>query len=159
MAGENEDKRGGNNPTGQSGVPDLVELRRHKVAQLLVLRPGISRRQVVDFLGQHDPETGQPRLVNPETGNPFSLGTIQNDIAAIKDRWIERADEDIEAWVAGESAKLDELEAACWRTGNYDGVLRIITFRARLFGLCRPAQVEANVGGDIILRVDGGEEI
>ena len=143
------------NKTGTNGS-DLTELRRRAVARLLIRKPNITRRELHAALAAPN-EIGQPRIVNPDTGEPFSLGTIQNDVDWLKGNWREKAGQDYTDWVAGEIAKLDEVEAVAWQERDLDTVLKCMTRRAKLLVLDKPERTEISGkdGGDIVIKVGG----
>jgi hypothetical protein len=121
---------------------DLIEYRRRLIARLLIRKPNITRRELHMSLATPD-ETGQPRILNPDTGEPYSLGTIQNDIDWLKADWRAKSGQDYDDWVAGELAKLDELEAVAWRVEDVDAVLKCMARRAKLKGLDAPTTSKA----------------
>ena len=89
------------------GSNGKTEYRRRLVAQALIEHPNATQRQIQENVGK--------AVLNPETGEPYSLGTINNDIQVIKADWREKAESDFGDWVAGELAKLDRLEESGWR--------------------------------------------
>ena len=133
-----------NNATANGS--DLTEYRRRLIARLLIRKPNITRRELHASLATPD-EMGNPRFINKKTGKPYSLGTIQADIDWLKADWRNRAGQDYDDWVAGELAKLDELEAAAWQEKEYIVVLRCMERRAKLKGLDAPTRQEISGEG------------
>jgi len=105
----------------------VLEKRRRLISSMLIRRPNITRRELMDEIGK--------MILNPATGEPFSLGTIQNDIDALKEGWRERAAEDAAAWIAEQLATIDQLQGDAWSQRDYGVVLRCIQERAKLKGL------------------------
>lgn len=107
-----------------------TEQRRLQIAALLVRKPTITQRQIERLLAANG-------IVNPETKEAYSLGTINSDIKAIKAEWMERRRQDADVWIAGELAKLDALEEDGWRGNNPAVVFQAMKMRGqylRLFG-------------------------
>lgn len=115
------------------GNPNLIEYRRKLVAGLLVRRPNIQQRDIMDAVGK--------QVLNPQTDRPYSLGTINNDIQAIRAGWRERAGLDYDEWVAEQIATLDEVETEAWLSKNFELVLKCMDRRAKLLGLDKPQQL------------------
>jgi len=118
----------------------LMELRRSLIAALLSADPRITQRQILTALERKG-------LFNPDSGNPYSVGTINTDIKVIKVQWRERAGIDAEGWLSEVLAKLDELEKKGWTTGKPDLVLKCIQERNKLLGLYSPSRQEITGAG------------
>lgn len=108
----------------------VIAQRREKVADLI--RAHVSYREIARVLG-------------------VGLGTVGDDVKAIKAAHLERAAESYEARVAEEDAKLDFLERIHfpqvakgdkWSSEFY---LRIMDRRAKLHGLDQPVRAEIKV--------------
>jgi hypothetical protein len=112
----------------------IIEYRRRLISRLIVRKPNITHREVVEALGT--------QVRNPATGQPYALSTIHNDIQRIKEVWREKSEQDYGDWVAGELAKLDEAEAEAWSQGRVDYVIRCMERRAKLMGFDKPARHE-----------------
>jgi hypothetical protein len=126
----------------------------------MVLKPNVTRRAIQRILAAPDEGTGEPVMVNPETGRPWSLGTIQADVEAIKAQWRESAVQEVGDFVARSLATLDELQELAWRQENGELILKVEARRAQLLGLNKPSA--ANVGfedGVIQIKVQGGDNI
>jgi hypothetical protein len=108
----------------------IIEKRRRMVASLLARQPRISRRELQEQVGK--------KLVNPDTGNPFALGTIQNDIDALKTQNRERAGQQFSVWIGEQLLGLEELMTEAWHRGDLTIVLRCMQERAKLLGLNEP---------------------
>ena len=116
---------------------------------MLLRRPNITRREVMKNLADVP-------LLNPATNEPFSLGTIQNDIDALKARWRERSAENADEWIAELLATIDQLQGDAWQEREYGVVVRCIQERAKLKGLYAPDKAEFSGpgGGPIELELD-----
>lgn len=108
----------------------VIAQRREKVADLI--RAHVSYREIARVLG-------------------VGLGTVGDDVKAIKAMYAARSAEAYEARVAEEDAKLDFLErihfpavakGEKWASEFY---LRIMDRRSKLHGLDQPARVSAKV--------------
>ena len=83
----------------------LIEDRRARVASYKV--QGLSMRQTIAAMTKE-------KHVNPDTGKPWNLTTIKEDVDYLTARWKEEALRDITEVKANELAKLDRLEAEAW---------------------------------------------
>ena len=130
---------------GNNGV---IEYRRRLVSSLLTRQPNIRQREIQRHL--------ETKVINPDIGSDYSLGTINNDIQVIKAAWMEKAGRDYGEWVADEIGGLDEVEAAAWQKGKLDIVLRCKERRAKLLGLDAPAKHEVSGpdGDPILIKLD-----
>jgi len=132
--------------SARNGSNGKTEYRRRLVAAALIEHPNVTQRQLQEQIGK--------AVLNPETDEPYSLGTINNDIRAIRDGWREKANDDYDDWIAGELAKLDRLEEAGWRINDYDLVLKCMSRRAKLLGLDKPQRLShegTGEGGAIVV--------
>jgi len=114
----------------------ITQQRRRLVSSIIIRRPAITRRELHKLVSE--------KIKNPYSDKPFVLSTIQNDIAAIKRRWQERIDQNVEAWMAELFATLDELQGDAWGKSEYAIVVRCIQERAKLRGIYAPARVEVS---------------
>lgn len=120
---------------------DIRDRRRQLVAGIMVRRPRVTQREIRRLLA----EKGH---VNPETGEPWSLGTINSDVEAIREEARERMEEDADTWRARELQMLRELQADAWDAGEYRTVVAISKRRAKLLGLDEPDEFRTTVGTD-----------
>ena len=109
--------------------------RRQKVAQVLVRRPRVTVQQMRRVLAK----AGH---INPERDEPWSTGTVQNDIEAVREEAREQMRQDADEWRAKELDKLRQLEQDAWDEGNHDLVLKCMKRRANLLGLDEPEEVD-----------------
>ena len=127
----------------------LMDRRRAMVAELIVKRPGITQRQITAWLAtvvEKKNEFGEviaskPRLVNPETGEPFCLTTINKDIEHIRQLWRDLAAKDAAEWLAAQLAALDEAEAIAWIKKDTSEVLKVWQQRNKILGLEAPLKI------------------
>jgi len=129
---------------------DRREQRRQKVAQILVRRPRVTVRQIRRALAK----SGH---TNPETEKPWSIGTVQSDIEAVREEAREQMRESADNWRAKELDKLRQLEQDAWDEGNHELVLRCMKRRADLLGLDEPDQVEMD--GQLDLKSDTLDDV
>jgi len=83
----------------------IIDDRRARVASFKV--QGLSIRETIAALTK-------AKFVNPETGKPWGLDTIQQDLAFLTEAWRSSALRDITEVKAEELAKLDRLEKEAW---------------------------------------------
>ncbi|MBA3701461.1 MAG: hypothetical protein M3Q62_14615 [Actinomycetota bacterium] len=94
-------------PRNQKQNPDVIA-RRRKVAMFLL--HGLNQEEIVESLPK-----GRDPIVNPKTGKPYSIGTINGDIQALLAEWKEHAAQDIETLKGKHPAEVREAKraAAC----------------------------------------------
>ena len=83
---------------------EIIAYRRQRVAEMRLLR--IPQRQIVKALADEG-------LVNPLTGKPFSLGTVNTDIEALQARW--------QREYLADTDRLASSWRSCWRPGASPG--------------------------------------
>lgn len=115
---------------------DIRDRRRQLVAEIMVRRPRVTQRQVRDALT----EQGH---INPETGEAWSLGTINRDVEAVREQAQKRMNRSAEEWRSQELEMLRELQADAWEEGEYRTVIQVSKRRAKLLGLDEPEQIDA----------------
>jgi len=123
------------NPNSGGNGNGIIERRRRAIGIILAERPTISQRELMEVLEK------QADIVNPRTGAAYCLGTINNDLQAIKRGWMERAYQCYSDWVSEQVAKLDRLEERAWRSNDLAIVLRCIDRRCKLLGLDEPTRL------------------
>lgn len=89
-------------------------------------------------------------IVNPETGEPYSLGTISNDVTFVKKQWIKEAAADVKEVKAAQLAELKEARRKAWADGNVAEVRRNLDLETTLTGTKAPAQVDMTSKGEQI---------
>jgi hypothetical protein len=82
-----------------------IEDRRARVASFKV--QGLSIRKIIAALAK-------AKCVNPDTGKPWSVRAIHEDLVHLTARWKSEALRDITQAKADELARLDELEREAW---------------------------------------------
>ncbi len=132
--------------------PNVTSTRRARVAQL-VLR-GLTAREIVAALA-----SGDNRIINGRTGEPWSLGTIGSDLIALKAEWNRRAAEAYDEHRARQLAEIAEVKRAAWAKGRYDTILKALEREAKLLGLDAHERLEVSGpgGGDIRFHVTYGD--
>lgn len=119
----------------------LRDRRRQFLAREMVRRPRVTQRQLRRALT----EAGH---VNPETQKPWSLGTVNNDVEAIREAARERMEQSAETWRANELDLLARVQERALEEGELRTVVMISRRRAALLGLDEPDELRATVGPD-----------
>lgn len=114
----------------------IMERRRRLVMAALVRNPTATQRQIQEAVGK--------QIDNIETGKPYALGTIHNDIQMVRKGWERQAQRDYGVWVAEELARLYEVEEEGWKRGDFDLVLKCSDRRCKLKGLHAPERFIIN---------------
>jgi hypothetical protein len=118
----------------------LKAARQHKVQQL-VLR-GLTQREIVAALEKQ-------RVINPQTGKPWSLGTINADLKELEAHWEQAALEERCKKKARVNQELQELKRAAWTEKNLALVADLIKQERQLFNLDEPITVNHQLGGNV----------
>lgn len=118
----------------------LKAARQHKVQQL-VLR-GMTQREIVTALEKQ-------RIINPQTGKPWSLGTINADLQELEAQWEKSALEERSRKKAKVNQELQELKRAAWGEKNYSLVAELLKQERQLFNLDEPITVNHQLGGSV----------
>jgi hypothetical protein len=117
---------------------DAIELRRDQVARLRARR--LTVRQIVEALAAE-------RCLNPTTGRPWSVGTIDEDLKVVLRRWKSGAVEAMENHVAEQLAQLNEVKRQGFENGELQAVLGALKHEARLLGIEAPEKVAVSHSG------------
>lgn len=118
----------------------LKAARQQKVEQLNLR--GLSQREIAKALEKQ-------RMINVNTGKPWSLATINSDLQELEEQWREAALKDRLAKKARVGAEIQELKRAAWAERNHALVAQLIVQERQLYGLDEP--IELTVSG----RVEG----
>lgn len=108
----------------------VIDQRRALLGSLLVRVPGITLNQLVDQIGGV--------LVNPKTGEPYTLTTIHGDKQTLVKRWREEAMADVESHVSRQFAEIQEVKKLGWQQKDGDLVLKALKRESQLLGLDAP---------------------
>ncbi|MBX6770866.1 MAG: hypothetical protein IRY83_04020 [Chloroflexi bacterium] len=109
-----------------------TELRRLRVAELMLARPGISIRALAREVG-------------------CSIGTAHNDAAAIRAEWAARRSALYESRAAEDLRRTDEAISALWpqvvagKGWAVDRLVALLTYRAKVLGL-ETQKTELDIG-------------
>ena len=109
----------------EKGNQTMIDLRRMRVASL-VLRQ-LNQREIVEALGRV--------MLNPDTGKPYSLGTINTDIRHLRSEWRQKAISDSNEHRSRVWAELQEVKREAWAQKNLKAVLLCLAQERALLGL------------------------
>ena len=124
-----------------------IAARRRIIQSLLLRNAHATQRDIERYLGEQN-------FVNPDTGRPYSLGTINSDIQAIEEEWQAAALQDIQERKARRNAELEELKKDAWSAKDRSTVLAIIREQNKMDGAYAPARTETTINPDEILVVE-----
>jgi hypothetical protein len=116
----------------------IVVEQRRRIVSGLYLRQKLTQRRIQEALAKN------PETRNPETGEPWSVGTINSDIKAIKKQWREEASREYSEHVAYVNAEIEELLAKAWQEGDGNLALNALRTKIDLFGLKAPTRHEVS---------------
>jgi hypothetical protein len=104
---------------------DAIEAKRLELVAALRLR-GRTQREIQQALAQ--------QMLNPQTGEPYSLGTINGDIKKLERQWRKSAADTIEEHKARQLAEIGEVKRQAWLDKDAALVLRAIDTEANITG-------------------------
>ena len=104
----------------------IIDLRRLRVASL-VLRQ-VTQREIVELLPRY-------KVSNPNTGRPYSLGTVNNDIQHLKSEWQAQARANIDEHLGRIWAELQEVKREACGQKDLRAVLAALGEEIDLLGL------------------------
>ena len=104
---------------------DAIEAKRLELVSALRLR-GRTQREIQQALA------GQ--MVNPQTGEPYSLGTINADIKKLERQWRKAAADTTEEHKARQLAEIGEVKRQAWADKDPALVLRAVDLESNILG-------------------------
>jgi len=107
----------------------ILDKRRRRVAALRLR--GLTQREIVNGLSEAD-------MLNPKTGRPYSVATVNHDLKVIQEGWREEATQDIAEHVARILAELHEVKRAAWSEKAFGDILRAIEKECKILGIDSP---------------------
>lgn len=116
----------------------LVAQNRRRIVASLMLRKRLTQLQIQEELAK-DPET-----LNPETGQPWSIGTINSDVKEIRKQWRIEASQHYDDYVAEVHAELKELSNRAWQDEDLKTIVDALKIKMKLFGLEAPSRHEVS---------------
>jgi hypothetical protein len=72
--------------------------------------------------------------VNPDTGKPWSLGTVNRDVQALRKEWEEDTKQKFEEYIEGQLAKIRLAQKEAWVQGNLEQYGRFLEMEIRITG-------------------------
>ncbi len=123
----------------EKGNQTMIDLRRMRVASL-VLRQ-LNQREIVEALGRV--------MTNPETGKPYSLGTINGDIRYLRSEWRQKAIRDSAEHRGRVWAELQEVKREAWAQKNLKAVLACLAQERALLGLDGELPADTSLPGQV----------
>ena len=115
-----------------NSVQSSIDSRRRLVAGMRLRH--LTQREIVAKLE----ELG---IRNPDTGEPYSLGTINSDVKALRRQWKEEAARDTGELMADVRAELVEVRQRAWTDGELAIILRSLKQECDLLGLDAPTKI------------------
>ena len=127
-----------------SSQNEIIAMRRNKVAELRL--SGGSERAIWEALAYGNRrEGGLGRLVNPKTGEPFSLATIHLDIKALEKEWRESAAQATDVHQARQLAEIQHIKVMAFNSRNPALALRAIDSEIKLLGTAAPVKLDISM--------------
>lgn len=123
----------------------IIQRRRLRVAELRLM--GATQRAIWQALADGG-QGGVGRMVNPETGEPFSLGTINNDIKALEKEWHTEASRHTSEHMARQLAEIQKIKIQAFTQKNPHLALRAIETEMKLLGTAAPQKIDLGLPVD-----------
>lgn len=101
-------------------------LRRSFIAEHLLIY-NLTQTEIVDALA----EAGH---INPKTGEPWSIGTVNRDVSMLRSEWEEKAAADYDLHVRTQLAKIHQAQRAAWASGDLDTFARFMEQEIKITG-------------------------
>ena len=116
--------------------------RRSFIAESLLIY-NLTQAEIVDALA----EAGH---VNPKTGEPWSIGTVNRDVSILREEWEQKAAADYAKHVQSQLARVQQAQAAAWSKGDLDAYARFMDQEMKLTGTAQRdmSNVNADPVGD-----------
>lgn len=113
-----------------------VMMRREVVARLALKR--MSLREIADALEKQG-------IVNPDTGEAYSYGTVKRDLDAMSEEWKANAQRDLDTMRHEVLAELNEVKRAAWANNDLTSIIKAVDRISKLFGLDAPERIDSNI--------------
>ena len=95
-----------------------------------MLLRGLTQREIETAMGQ--------KLLNPDTGKPWSIATVNRDIKEIRAGWRAEYAASYDQHISGMMAEIREVRREAWRREDFDLVLKCCDRECKLLGLDQP---------------------
>lgn len=129
---------------------DVTQMRRERITALLAR--GLTQREITMALGKPLSEGG---LLNPDTGKPYDLATVNRDIKAIRREWQARTAKSIDKHQARQLMELQELKRFAWANKDADLALRALEKEMRLLGTAKQTDgIQVNIQIELLSRFE-----
>lgn len=110
--------------------------RREFIAQSLLIY-NLTQAEMVDALA----EAGH---VNPKTGEPWSIGTINRDVSILRQEWETNAAASYDQHVQVQLGKIHQAQAEAWSRGDLDAFARFMEQEMKLTGTAQRDMTNQN---------------
>lgn len=86
-------------------------------------------------------------VVNPKTGEAYSVATIGRDVKHVTDEWRERAMQAISDHKARQLHEIAVLKREAWLAGDRGTVIKALRIETQILGTNAPLELDAKVTG------------
>ncbi len=118
---------------------DIRDHRREAVARLRL--KGNTQREICIKLAEEG-------IVNPETDEPWTVGTICTDLKALEKIWKQNAINHIAEKKGQMFAEYEEIKRVAWKEKDFNAILRACKQQCELLGLNAPEKQELSTDED-----------
>lgn len=127
----------------------IIDKRRQAVAQMRLR--GATQREIEEQLNK----TG---FINPDTGNPWSLGIINKDLQELEKEWRESAKADMADLKGQQLAEIRAGRRKAWSDGDLNNVRQFMKLEIDLLGTDAPKKFqEVTWQDEIVAALRAGE--
>lgn len=122
------------------------DARRRKVAGLRLR--GLTQQEIAGLLPR-----GDEPILNPKTGEPYDLATVNRDLKHLEAEWKAQAAGDIAELKGNHLAELREVRRRAWQGTQLNTVMRSLEHEARVLGIVGEKDTAEAIGalGDSFL--------
>lgn len=124
----------------------IMVARREKVAQLRV--KGLTQREITNALTEKG-------IVNPRTGEPYTIMCINRDCAALDAEWRERAAADTDTLRGAQLAEIRQARRSAWAGNDLNAVYRGMELEIKLLGTAAPerSEISGPAGSNLVIKL------
>lgn len=116
----------GNGSGLQTSAGLAARARRAFIAESLLVF-NLTQTEIVEALA----EAGH---INPKSGEPWSIGTINRDVAVLREEWEERAAQDYDKHVRSQLARIQNAQREAWAMGDLELYARFMEQEIKITG-------------------------
>ena len=143
--------------TRKTIAPEIVtEIRQQAIASLLATHPRITQREIQAWLAGKDQH--KPRMINPDTGKPFGLGTINRDVQALRAEYKAKRSRSRDEWIEKLLLDYEDLYLDARKHGDRAEARHVLKSLREVLGVDASARIDVTTNGESINRYEPTED-